>query len=133
MIVEDAEFSPTQARRNAKAVARPRPESAIVSQGITFLRMQGWARKVHGGAMGSSGEPDVDACVRGYAVKLEAKRVGEKPTSAQVAAMQRWQKAGAMVGWFTSNDHIAALLTHLGDPEYRTDLTKPGCSCPVHA
>jgi hypothetical protein len=89
---------------------------------------------VHGGAHGNAGEPDIDACVRGRSVKLEAKRPGERPTPAQVGAMKRWADAGALAGWFTGNEHIVQILDHVdGGQDFVLDLSRPGCVCPVHA
>ena len=82
--------------------------------------------------MGNVGEPDVDACVRGRAVKLEAKAEGNKPTSPQLAALRRWGRAGALVGWFRVLEHVQQLLEHLDEPLFIPDLSYPGCRCPRH-
>jgi len=129
---EDAEFVAASTRRGP----RRRPEREIVNETLTFLRgfPQGYARKVHGGAMGNVGEPDVDACVGGRACKFEAKGDGNKPTGPQLAALRRWAKAGALVGWFRTLDHVRQLLEHRHEIDFIPDLSSPGCSCssPVH-
>lgn len=118
---------------NRKVAPRSKPEREIVKDGIDYLRsIGGYAWKIHGGAMGNTGEPDVDACVRGRCVKLEAKRIGNKPTGPQLAALRRWARAGALAGWFRSTEHITQLLDHLGEPDYRADLNHPGCVCQRH-
>lgn len=130
----DETFDAAAAGRGSKPRPRRKPESEIVLEGINHLRAlpQGYARKVHGGSMGNAGEPDVDACVRGRAVKLEAKAGSNTPSPVQLAALRRWAKAGALVGWFTSTSHIAELLDHLDDPHYETDLSAPGCGRSCH-
>lgn len=75
-------------------------------------------RKVHGSRFQRAGEPDLDACVRGRAVKVEAKMPGEVPTPIQYAVMRRWERAGALVGWVDSVAKLADLLTHVEDPEW---------------
>ena len=132
--VADETFDADVAGRGDAPKARRKPESEIVKEGISHLRAMphSYARKVHGGAMGNAGEPDVDACVRGRAVKLEAKAGSNTPSPLQLAALRRWAKAGALVGWFTSTSHIAELLDHLDDPDYVTDLSAPGCGQPCH-
>ena len=74
-----------------------------------------WCVKVHGNPYTSRGEPDLDACVRGRAVKVEVKVGRNKPTDVQMAAMRRWEDAGALVGWVTSLEELQELLTHLED------------------
>lgn len=138
-MIEDMPLDRGAARRRsletrAAPPPRQRTENEIVTEVIQYLRAlpNAHARKQHGSAMTQKGEPDVDACVRGRAVKLEAKRPGNKPTPAQREALARWGNAGALMGWFTDLSHVRALLDHLDDPDYRADLDHPGCRCPVH-
>jgi hypothetical protein len=131
----DDEFDGRALSRGSRpAPSRRKPEGEIVLEGINYLRAQphAYAKKVHGGAMGNAGEPDVDACVRGRAVKLEAKAGSNTPSKVQLAALRRWAAAGALVGWFTTNQHIVELLDHLEDHDYITDLSAPGCAKPCH-
>ena len=74
-----------------------------------------WARKVHGSLHSQAGEPDIDACVRGRAVKIEVKLPGERPTPVQYAALRRWQRAGALAGWCDSKHGLEELLRHVED------------------
>lgn len=139
-MIADAEFDPTRLRAAAaKKASRPRrkPEAEIVKEGIDYIRAQpqSYARKVHGSQFGNAGEPDVDASVRGRAVKLECKAPdGGKPTAVQMAALRRWQAAGAIAGWFTNTGHVQELLDHVDDPysEYMPNLERPGCPCARH-
>lgn len=130
--VLDEVFDGTPNRGKGRPAPRRKPENEIVRDGIGYLRSVGYARKVHGGAMGNIGEPDVDACVRGRTVKLEAKAGSNKPKAVQLAALNRWAKVGALVGWFTTTQHIVELLDHLDDKDYVTDLSAPGCARPCH-
>jgi hypothetical protein len=104
------------------------PETRLVERMIDLIRARpdGYARKVHASRYGNFGEPDIDACVSGFAVKIEAKRPGEQPGPAQFGALRRWQKAGALVGWATSIQHVEQILARVGDPTYRPDLSTPG-------
>lgn len=139
-MIADAEFDPTRLRKAAaRKAARPRrkPESEIVTEGIEYIRAMPYAhaRKVHGSQFGNAGEPDVDAVVCGRAVKLECKAPdGGKPTAVQMAALRRWQAAGAIVGWFTNTGHVQELIDHVDDtyPEYAPTLEHPGCPCRRH-
>jgi len=136
--VEDAAYDsePLRAAAQRKAAQpRPRSEGAIVADVIKHIQSlkRGHARKVHGSAHGQIGEPDVDACVEGRAVKLEGKTGYAKPTVAQHGAMLRWRAAGALVGWFRSAQDALDLLEHTEDGDFEADLTRPGCGCPLHA
>lgn len=128
-VPQDEEYAPPPRRTR---VAR-RSEADVVADAMDYLMglPQAYVRKVHGGALGNTGEPDLDAVVRGRSVKLEAKRPdgSEKPTGPQQAALRRWHAAGALVGWFTSTEHVVQILDHLDDEEFVPDLGKPGCQC----
>jgi hypothetical protein len=129
-IPEDAPYAPRPRTTRVRHVS----EEEIKAGVLDYLRGldASYARKVHGGAMGNTGEPDIDACVRGRAVKLEGKRPGKRPDPAQLGALRRWQAAGALVGWFTSTAHVRELLAHVADSGYVTDLTHAGCQCGAH-
>lgn len=90
------------------------PESRIVTQVLAYIRSlpSAYAHKVHGGPHGSTGEPDVDACVAGRAVKVEVKAPGRLSTltPTQRAALRRWRHAGAIVGVVCSVDEVMTLL-----------------------
>jgi len=55
------------------------------------------AKKIHGSVFGS-GWPDVLAVAKGLAVFLEVKRPGKSMTRLQKLEMEKWRKAGAIVG-----------------------------------
>jgi hypothetical protein len=105
----------------------------VLAAGLAYLRAQphSHARKVHGSVY-SVGEPDIDAVIGGYSVKLECKAPGKKPTRVQIAVMRKWGSAGTLVGWFTSVEHIQQLLSHLGERKFSTNLNHPGCACLTH-
>lgn len=130
----DEEWNPEAEREKVRRrpAVRHRPEKDVVADGIALLRQIGYARKVHGNAFGNVGEPDVDAVVKGRSCKFEAKTGSNKPTAVQLAALNRWAKVGALVGWFRCNDHLSQLLEHLDDVNFVPDLSQPGCSCPLH-
>lgn len=131
---EDAIFSPRAATPRRAGKPRRKPESEVVSEAKAMLntRQGAYFRKVHGGAMGNVGEPDLDGCEHGRAVKLEAKAGSEKPTGPQMGAMRRWAKVGALVGWFRNNEHVNQIMDHVSDPDFVPDLDHPGCSCAKH-
>jgi hypothetical protein len=133
-LVEDAPFSARAATPARAGKPRPKPEAQIVKDGEVYICSlpRAYAHKVHGGPYGNAGEPDLDACVDGRTVKLEAKQPGKKPTGAQLGRLRRWAGCGALVGWFTNNDHIRQLLDHLDDPVFVPDLAHPGCVCARH-
>lgn len=111
-----------------------RNETALDRRAINYLRglPNSYARKVHGGAMGNVGEPDIDACVGGRSCKFETKAGNNTPTVPQRAALQRWAGAGALVGWYRDLDQLRALLEHTDDLSFVPDLGYPGCRCPLH-
>jgi len=100
-------------------VSTQKPETKIVNLLIGHLRdTGGYARKVHGNAY-SSGEPDIDACVRGRAVKVEVKVPGRKPTAQQLARLRR-------AGWVTSLSELVELLDHLDDLDWQNPQLERG-------
>jgi hypothetical protein len=130
----DEEFDPHVGIVMRRGVApRHRSHAEIVKSALTLLRSLGYARKVHGGAMGNTGEPDLDACIHGRTLKLEAKTIGDYPTGPQNAALRRWAMAGALVGWFRTDEEIRQILDHLTEVGFVPDLSRPGCSCARHA
>lgn len=128
-VPQDEEYAPPP--RRTRVVRRS--EADVVRDVMDYILglRKAYVRKVHGGALGNTGEPDLDAVVRGWAVKLEAKRPdgSEKPTGPQLAALRRWHAAGALVGWFTSVEHVQQILAHLGEEDFVPDLSTPGCRC----
>lgn len=105
-------------RRDAQHA--PRSEKTIVDACMNYIEdmPRGHCRKVHGSRYQDAGEPDIDACVDCRCVKVEVKMPGEVPTPIQYAAMRKWERAGALVGWVTSVQELELLLTHRGDPDW---------------
>lgn len=88
-------------------------ERRVVEAVISYLNglPHARARKVHGGAHGPAGEPDVDACVAGRAVKVEVKAPGAAgATRLQRRRLEQWAEAGAVVGEVRSVEDVRALL-----------------------
>lgn len=97
-------------------MARTGPETRLVGRVIERIKwLGGHARKVHGNVY-VSGEPDVDGCLRGRALKVEVKVPGERPTPLQMSVLRRWERAGALAGWVASVDELDELLAHLDEP-----------------
>lgn len=99
-------------------MATQQPEAKITKKVIDRLKKSGHARKVHQSRF-QMGEPDVDACIEGRAVKVEVKVPGNTPTDRQYAVMRIWERSGALVGWVTSVDEVEELLGHLEDPGWK--------------
>lgn len=93
-------------------------ETDITAKCLKHLNAQSRcvARKQHASQYGNVGEPDIDGCWDGRALKIEVKMPGKKPTPLQMAAMRRWERAGALAGWVTSLDEMLELLDHVDDP-----------------
>lgn len=92
-------------------------ERTVVNNVIEWLNRlpDGRARKVHGGPHGQAGEPDVDACVAGRAVKLEVKAPGAAgATRLQRRRLDQWAQAGAVTGVVESVDDVRWLLAEAG-------------------
>ena len=71
--------------------------------------------KVFGSAMQKKGTPDLLACIRGRFVAVELKQPGNKPTSLQYSRMRKWEAAGGLAGWATTEVEMDALLEHVDD------------------
>jgi len=101
-------------------------ESTIVDELLGWLNMHHrvYARKIHQTAITGSGEPDLDICWHGRAVKIEVKRPGQKPTPAQRRRMMVWRDAGALVDWVSSLDELKAVLSHVEDDKWAADLDR---------
>lgn len=75
-------------------------------------------RKRHGGAYGSSGEPDIEGCIDGLCIQIECKQPGNKPTPLQEKRLQEWSDAGALAFW--TDDAEAAYKRVVEELECRT-------------
>lgn len=91
-------------------------EAATTGKVIQYINGLGraHARKVMQSGY-QRGEPDIDAVVDGRAVKIEMKRLSNKPTPLQMARLRDWQDAGALAGWCYSVDEVRELLNHIED------------------
>lgn len=56
----------------------------------------------HGDQFSIKGNPDITGCLAGRHIEIEVKLPGKKPTKIQFAVMEKWERAGAIVGWATS-------------------------------
>lgn len=78
-------------------------ESSIVASIMKELRRRGaMVIKIHGDPYMPGGTPDLIGCVSGRCFVLEVKRPGKKPRALQVQQLEKWRKAGAVVGVVTS-------------------------------
>lgn len=111
-------------------------ERTVVNNVIDWLNRlpDGRARKVHGGPHGQAGEPDVDACVGGRAVKLEVKAPGGRRdlTRLQQRRLDQWREAGAVTGVVESVDDVRWLLAEAGLIEVMVPSGGAAC-CRGHA
>ena len=80
-----------------------------------FKALGGLARKVHSSGYTGAGEPDIDACLHGRAIKVELKQPGKVPTAIQLATLRKWEAAGALAGWVRSVTELNELLSHLDE------------------
>lgn len=103
-----------------RATVMPRTESQLVVQVIDCIRdmPRAHARKVHGSRFQDAGEPDVDACIDGRAVKIEVKLPGHVPSAVQFASMRRWEDSGALAGWVDTMDQLRRLVAMVGNREW---------------
>lgn len=103
-------------------------ESTIVENIVRYLRSlpNAHARKIHGSVYGTTGEPDIDACMEGRTLKIEVKRPGyeDQLKPIQRVALQRWRDAGAIVGVATSVDDVRELI-------YWSAMNDPASAFPV--
>lgn len=108
-------------RRPPRARPRTYASETVLQKAVVarFGLYGGMARKVHGGAYGTTGEPDIDGCVAGRSVKVELKVGSNRPTPAQMHRLREWQQAGALAGWCRSLVELDELLDHLEDLAWR--------------
>ena len=67
-------------------------------------------RKVHGSPVQRRGEPDMDICYGGVAVKIELKAGRLQPTPLQRHRLAQWRASGAVVGVARSVDDIREII-----------------------
>jgi Holliday junction resolvase len=68
------------------------------------------ARKTHGTAFSTAGDPDIIGCYLGSMFVIELKKQGENPTKIQEARLLEWRRAGALSGIARSVNDVRALL-----------------------
>lgn len=92
-------------------------ESVLVRNILKYLNSldKCRARKVHGSVY-SGGEPDIDCCLKGRAIKIEVKKPGEKVLNdgLQEKILHEWAKAGAVSFWVTSLEEVKERLIKEG-------------------
>ena len=103
-------------RKVAGREARPPKEASVVA---TILRRLNAvpgckAEKVHGGAFGKRGKPDITGCVLGRRFDIEVKVGKNRPTPAQLKAIEEWKAVGGIAGWVTSWAETVALFRSYG-------------------
>lgn len=97
------------------------PEGKVVSACIARINAEPRSRVVKVTTTQYSttgGEPDLDACIRGRAVKIEVKAKGKKPTPRQYSVLRKWEAAGALAGYADSVEMLEEILNHLDDPAW---------------
>lgn len=90
-------------------------ESAIVAAVVRAAEAQGWRPiKIHGGPYQLAGLPDLLCLQRGYAVWLEVKQPGKKPTEIQKRRMAELEaRGGTPCHVVTTKEEASAILrTH---------------------
>tara|TARA_Y100000310_G_scaffold338505_1_gene428316 strand:- start:4124 stop:4432 length:309 start_codon:yes stop_codon:yes gene_type:complete len=63
----------------------------------------------HGSVYGTGGHPDIVGCVGGIHLEIEVKVGRNKPTEKQTRMMERWRRAGAVVGVVYTLEEAAEL------------------------
>lgn len=91
-------------------------EKNIVAAILRHLkaRPRCFAWKTHGGIYGTSGIPDIIACVDGRFAAFEVKQPGGKLTALQKTTMKKIQAAGGLACKVTSVDDAKAALAGKG-------------------
>lgn len=90
-------------------------EKAIVKKVIARIKeLGGYAVKKYAGGYARPGEPDVDGCLEGRALKIEVKVPGRKPTKLQEVTLRKWANAGAVACWVTSVEELDEVLWEAG-------------------
>ena len=89
------------------------PEKDIVAAIRRYLATLGedvffW--KEHGGALGTSGIPDIICCYKGRFLGLEAKLSGGKLTALQERALERINRAGGIARRVESVDDVRDVI-----------------------
>jgi len=84
------------------APSTPRESSIVISIMRELRRRGAMVIKIHGDPYMPGGTPDLIGCVSGRCFVLEVKRPERKPQALQAQQLEKWRKAGAVVGVVTS-------------------------------
>lgn len=89
-------------------------ESSVVQGILNYLNslQRSTAEKVQGTSL-SSGKADINACVRGYCVRIEVKTLdhGNKASKKQRINLRRWAAAGAICVVAYTVEDVKAVIT----------------------
>lgn len=66
------------------------------------------------GSVYQKGRPDISGCIAGLHFEFEVKKDGQAPTTLQMAILERYARAGAMVAVIRNVDDVKAAFTHYG-------------------
>lgn len=83
-------------------LSTPRESSIVTSIMRELRKHRAMVIKIHGDPYMPGGTPDLIGCASGRCFVLEVKRPGEKPRALQAQQLEKWRKAGAVVGVVTS-------------------------------
>lgn len=111
--------------RDTRTARRVAPlESAVVASILKYLNSLPDCRAIKtAGDAKRLGEPDIDCCYKGRAIKLEVKRPGRehgysndtgKLTKLQIATLSKWKAAGAIAGVVCSVEDVKRILERKG-------------------
>jgi len=85
----------------------------------------GWWVKMHGGPFQSRGLPDIIGCVKGKFIGVELKVPGNKPTELQEAVIDKINKEGeALAFWSDNADHIIKTIKEYIGEEDKHESTR---------
>ena len=93
-------------------MSAPREAQVVEAIRREIERRGGYLVKTQPGRGVRAGTPDVLGCVDGRCVAVEAKRPGRESqtTALQRAELEKWRRAGAVVGVVSSAEALADLL-----------------------
>lgn len=98
-----------------RKITKPALEKNITKHILTWLRTQPqcYAVKTYGDIK-RQGEPDIIGCYMGKAFAFEVKRPGGKLSPLQEAILDKWRKAGAVVGVVNNLKDIKEIISSIG-------------------
>lgn len=96
----------TAVTREAATVRAIRRYLATLAPGVYY-------EKRWGGPYGVAGAPDLSLCVRGRRVELEVKTDVGRTTPLQEAELEKWRRAGALVGVVRSVEEVRSIVERI--------------------